>query len=110
MNAQVPCDMARSRRSLRTSSVHLGHDRASRRASSATPAATRSRSPPSMRSIFCVEPGETMFTTSDIGWVVGHSYIVYAPLINGSTTIMYEGLPIRPDPGIWWKIVARTAR
>ena len=47
-----------------------------------------------------------MFTTSDIGWVVGHSYIVYAPLIAGSTTIMYEGVPIRPDAGIWWKIVA----
>ncbi len=59
----------------------------------------------SMRRIFCVEPGETMFTTSDIGWVVGHSYIIYGPLINGSTTIMYEGLPIRPDPAIWWKIV-----
>jgi propionyl-CoA synthetase len=62
----------------------------------------------SMRRIFCVEPGETMFTTSDIGWVVGHSYIIYAPLINGSTTIMYEGLPIRPDPAIWWKIVAEN--
>jgi propionyl-CoA synthetase len=60
----------------------------------------------SMRDIFCVAPGETMFTTSDIGWVVGHSYIVYGPLLNGSTTIMYEGLPIRPDPSIWWKIVA----
>ncbi len=60
----------------------------------------------SMRTIFCVGPGETMFTTSDIGWVVGHSYIIYAPLLNGSTTIMYEGLPIRPDPAIWWKIVA----
>ena len=60
----------------------------------------------SMRRIFALAPGETMFTTSDIGWVVGHSYIVYAPLINGSTTIMYEGLPIRPDPGVWWKIVA----
>jgi len=60
----------------------------------------------SMRDIFCVAPGETMFTTSDIGWVVGHSYIIYGPLINGSTTIMYEGLPIRPDPSIWWKIVA----
>jgi propionyl-CoA synthetase len=59
-----------------------------------------------MRDIFCVAPGETMFTTSDIGWVVGHSYIVYAPLLNGSTTVMYEGLPIRPDPGIWWQIVA----
>ncbi len=60
----------------------------------------------SMRDIFCVAPGEPMFTTSDIGWVVGHSYIVYGPLLNGSATIMYEGLPIRPDPGIWWKIVA----
>ena len=60
----------------------------------------------SMRDIFCLAPGETMFTTSDIGWVVGHSYIVYAPLINGSTTILYEGLPIRPDPAIWWRIVA----
>jgi propionyl-CoA synthetase len=59
----------------------------------------------SMRRIFCLEPGETMFTTSDIGWVVGHSYIVYGPLINGSPTIMYEGLPIQPDPGIWWQIV-----
>jgi len=60
----------------------------------------------SMRRIFCLEPGDTMFTTSDIGWVVGHSYIVYGPLLNGNATIMYEGLPIRPDPGIWWKIVA----
>jgi propionyl-CoA synthetase len=60
----------------------------------------------SMQRIFALAPGETMFTTSDIGWVVGHSYIVYGPLINGSTTIMYEGLPIRPDAAIWWKIVA----
>jgi len=62
----------------------------------------------SMRRIFCVGPGETMFTTSDIGWVVGHSYIIYAPLIAGATTILYEGLPIRPDPAIWWKIVAEN--
>jgi len=47
-----------------------------------------------------------MFTTSDIGWVGGHSYIVYGPLIAGMTTSLYEGLPIRPDAGIWWKIVA----
>ena len=59
----------------------------------------------SMKLIYCGEPGETMFTTSDIGWVVGHSYIVYGPLIAGMTTIMYEGVPIRPDAGIWWKIV-----
>jgi len=60
----------------------------------------------SMKHIYCSQPGEAYFSTSDIGWVVGHSYIVYGPLINGSTTIMYEGLPIRPDPAIWWKIVA----
>ncbi len=60
----------------------------------------------SMDRIYCGKPGETMFTTSDIGWVVGHSYIVYGPLIHGMTTILYEGLPIRPDAGIWWKIVA----
>jgi propionyl-CoA synthetase len=59
----------------------------------------------SMQHVYCGGPGETMFTTSDIGWVVGHSYIVYAPLIAGMTTILYEGVPIRPDPGIWWKIV-----
>ncbi|MDQ3026066.1 MAG: propionate--CoA ligase [Pseudomonadota bacterium] len=59
----------------------------------------------SMRHIFCAKPGEAYFCTSDIGWVVGHSYIVYAPLINGSTTIMYEGVPMRPDAGVWWKIV-----
>ena len=59
----------------------------------------------SMKRIFCGEPGETMFTTSDIGWVVGHSYIIYGPLIAGMTTIMYEGVPIRPDAGVWWKIV-----
>ena len=59
----------------------------------------------SMPHIFGCRPGETYFCTSDIGWVVGHSYIVYAPLLNGSTTIMYEGVPVRPDAGIWWKIV-----
>jgi len=59
----------------------------------------------SMPNIYATKPGEAFFCTSDIGWVVGHSYIVYGPLINGSTTIMYDGLPVRPDPGIWWKLV-----
>ncbi|HTS85226.1 MAG TPA: propionate--CoA ligase [Usitatibacter sp.] len=59
----------------------------------------------SMKNIFCSNPGEAYFCTSDIGWVVGHSYIVYGPLINGSITIMYEGVPVRPDAGIWWRIV-----
>ncbi|WP_198969004.1 propionate--CoA ligase [Xylophilus sp. ASV27] len=59
----------------------------------------------SMRHIFGAQPGQTFFCTSDIGWVVGHSYIVYAPLIHGMATILYEGLPIRPDPGAWWRLV-----
>jgi propionyl-CoA synthetase len=59
----------------------------------------------SMKHIYDCRPGETYFATSDIGWVVGHSYIAYGPLINGSATVVYEGLPIRPDPGVWWKIV-----
>lgn len=61
----------------------------------------------SMKHIFCGQPGETYFSTSDIGWVVGHSYIVYGPLIAGMATIMYEGLPIRPDGGIWWSLVEK---
>ncbi len=59
----------------------------------------------SMKHIYCGNAGETMFSTSDIGWVVGHSYIIYGPLIAGMTTVMYEGTPLRPDAGIWWKIV-----
>jgi propionyl-CoA synthetase len=61
----------------------------------------------SMKHIFLGEPGETYFSTSDIGWVVGHSYIVYGPLLAGMATIMYEGLPIRPDAGIWWSLVEK---
>ncbi|MBA4194548.1 MAG: propionate--CoA ligase, partial [Comamonadaceae bacterium] len=61
----------------------------------------------SMKHIFMGEPGETYFSTSDIGWVVGHSYIVYGPLIAGMATIMYEGLPIRPDGGIWWSLIEK---
>ncbi|AYR25327.1 propionate--CoA ligase [Herbaspirillum rubrisubalbicans] len=61
----------------------------------------------SMQHIFCGQPGQTYFCTSDIGWVVGHSYIVYGPLIAGMATVLYEGLPIRPDAGIWWSIVEK---
>ena len=61
----------------------------------------------SMKHIYMGNPGETYFSTSDIGWVVGHSYIIYGPLIAGMATIMYEGLPIRPDAGIWWKLVEK---
>ncbi|RZL63684.1 MAG: propionate--CoA ligase [Variovorax sp.] len=62
--------------------------------------------------IFNGRPGETFFCTSDIGWVVGHSYIVYGPLIGGMATILYEGLPTQgidqqPDGGIWWRLVEK---
>lgn len=61
----------------------------------------------SMQRIFNGQPGETYLCTSDIGWVVGHSYIVYGPLIAGQTTILYEGTPVRPDAGILWSLVER---
>ena len=66
----------------------------------------------SMKYIYCGNPGETYFSTSDIGWVVGHSYIVYGPLIAGMASIMYEGLPTRglqgePNGGIWWQLVEK---
>jgi propionyl-CoA synthetase len=66
----------------------------------------------SMKHIFDSREGETYFSTSDIGWVVGHSYIVYGPLIAGMATIMYEGLPTQgidrePDGGIWWRLVEK---
>ena len=60
----------------------------------------------SMRGIYGIQPGEVMFTASDVGWVVGHSYIVYGPLLNGSTTVMFEGKPVgTPDAGVFWRIV-----
>ncbi|MFN8953658.1 MAG: AMP-binding protein, partial [Burkholderiales bacterium] len=61
----------------------------------------------SMPHVFEGKPGGTFFCTSDIGWVVGHSYIIYGPLIGGMATILYEGLPIRPDGGIWWSLVEK---
>ena len=61
----------------------------------------------SMKHIFDGRAGETFFATSDIGWVVGHSYIVYGPLLAGMATVFYEGLPTRPDAGVWWSIVEK---
>ncbi|MBW0000381.1 MAG: propionate--CoA ligase [Verrucomicrobia bacterium] len=60
-----------------------------------------------MQYIFAGVPGETMFTAADIGWAVGHSFGVYGPLLHGMNTVLYEGLPVRPDGGIWWKIVEK---
>jgi propionyl-CoA synthetase len=58
----------------------------------------------SMRTVFDVGPGQVMFSTSDVGWAVGHSYNVYGPLLVGATSVLYEGLPIHPDAGIWWAL------
>ena len=61
----------------------------------------------SMENVYDVRPGETMFTASDVGWVVGHSYIVYAPLLTGATTVLYEGKPVgTPDAGAFWRVIA----
>lgn len=60
----------------------------------------------SMDNIYNAKPGDVFFAASDVGWVVGHSYIVYGPLMNGCTTIVYEGKPVRtPNPGAFWRIV-----
>lgn len=59
-----------------------------------------------MPNVYAVGPGETMFTASDVGWVVGHSYIVYGPLLVGATTVVYEGKPVgTPDAGQFWRVV-----
>ena len=58
----------------------------------------------SIRTIFDIAPGQVMFSTSDVGWAVGHSYNVYGPLIGGASSLLYEGLPTRPDPGVWWQL------
>ncbi len=61
----------------------------------------------SMRNVYNVQPGEVYWAASDVGWVVGHSYIVYAPLLNGNTTIVYEGKPVfTPDAGAFWRVIA----
>ncbi|MGC4892968.1 propionyl-CoA synthetase [Micromonospora sp. DT31] len=61
----------------------------------------------SMRHIFGIAPGEVFWAASDVGWVVGHSYIVYAPLLTGATTVLYEGKPVgTPDAGAFWRVAA----
>ena len=60
----------------------------------------------SMTNVYDVEPGEVFWAASDVGWVVGHSYIVYAPLLAGNTTLFYEGKPVgTPDPGAFWRVI-----
>jgi propionyl-CoA synthetase len=60
-----------------------------------------------MRNVYALNPGEVFWTASDIGWVVGHSYIVYGPLLNGNTTVVYEGKPVgTPDAGAFWRMIS----
>lgn len=60
----------------------------------------------SMKNIYNVEPGDVYWAASDVGWVVGHSYIVYGPLFGGNTTVIYEGKPVgTPDPGAFWRVI-----
>jgi propionyl-CoA synthetase len=62
----------------------------------------------SMEHIYDVAPGEVYWAASDVGWVVGHSYICYGPLLNGNTTVVYEGKPVgTPDPGAFWRVIAQ---
>ena len=62
----------------------------------------------SMKNVYGIEPGEVFWAASDVGWVVGHSYIVYAPLLQGATTILYEGKPVgTPDAGAFWRVISQ---
>ncbi len=62
----------------------------------------------SMKNVYGVEPGEVFWAASDLGWAVGHSYIVYGPLFNGNTTVLYEGKPVgTPDPGAFWRVISQ---
>ena len=61
----------------------------------------------SMQNVYGVQPGEVYWAASDVGWVVGHSYIVYGPLLGGNTTVLFEGKPVgTPDPGVFWRVVS----
>lgn len=61
-----------------------------------------------MKNVYGIDPGETWWAASDVGWVVGHSYIVYAPLFHGATSILFEGKPVgTPDAGVYWRIIAQ---
>ena len=110
MNAQVPCEWLDSTAISYTiyTSGTTGKPKGVQRDTGGYAVALAA----SMKHIFDGQAGETYFSTSDIGWVVGHSYIIYGPLIAGMATIMYEGLPTQgmdgqPNGGVWWSLVEK---
>ena len=105
LNAQVPCEWVDSQHisyTLYTSGT-TGKPKGVQRDTGGYAVALAA----SMKHIFEGQAGQVYFSTSDIGWVVGHSYIIYGPLLAGMATLMYEGLPTRPDGGIWWQLVEK---
>jgi len=105
LNAQVPCEWVDSSHisyTLYTSGT-TGKPKGVQRDTGGYAVALAG----SMKHIFEGQAGQVYFSTSDIGWVVGHSYIIYGPLLAGMATLMYEGLPTRPDGGIWWQLIEK---
>ncbi len=106
--AGEPARPSRWTPSTRSTSSTPAARRPSRRASCTRPAAT---SPASARltatSSTCTRSEDVFWCAADVGWVTGHSYIVYGPLANGATSVMYEGAPDYPHQGIWWELIQR---
>ena len=109
--SRKPMRRRRSTPSTRSSSSTRAVPQGSPRASCTPPAATSPRSPTRTATVFDLKPDTDVFwCTADIGWVTGHSYVVYGPLANRATSLMYEGTPDTPHNGRWWELVEKYKR